>query len=266
MTTTDLRGKVAIVTGASKGIGRTLAIGLATRGASVVVNYKHDRSGATATSEAIQDVGGTSIVCCGDVSVRADVRRLVDTAHHKFGTVDVLVNNAGRTRLGPIAQVTEDDWADAVGTNLRGAFFATLAAAQAMERGGSVVNVSSIAASVMLPHHAICTATKAGLEALTRQLAFELAPAVRVNAIAPGATSMQRNWEYDPGFDAGWAEVTPLGRVAKPDDYIGPVAFLASDDSAFVTGQVLTVDGGWTIKGDHPPMDHYDFAPDRLRG
>lgn len=261
-----LKGKSALVTGASKGIGRALAIGLAQAGADVAVNYKNDREGAEATCRTIQELGRQAVAICADVSAVEDARGMVDRAHAELGRLDVLVNNAGRTRFGPAVEVTVEDWEDVIGTNLRGAFFTTVAAAQAMGGSGSVVNISSCAASLMVAYHAVYTTSKGGLEAMTRQLALELAPHVRVNAIAPAATSMERNWEYDPSFDRSWQEVTPLGRVATPQDYVGPLVFLATDASAFLTGEVLHVDGGWTIKGDYPGMGNYNFDAERKRG
>lgn len=264
--TRSLEGKVAVVTGSSKGIGRALAIGLADSGARVAVNYKNDAEGAAGTCGAIRELGGTAVAVRADVGVPDDVSRLIDTAHRELGSIDVLVNNAGRTRFGPAREVTQEDWDDVINTNLRGAFFATVAAADAMGERGSVINISSCAATLMVAYHAVYTTSKGGLEAMTRQLALELAPRVRVNAIAPAATSMERNWEYDPDFDRSWAEVTPMARVGTPDDYVAPLVFLASDTSAFVTGEVLHVDGGWTIKGDYPGMANYDFETDRRRG
>jgi NAD(P)-dependent dehydrogenase (short-subunit alcohol dehydrogenase family) len=264
--TTSLSGRVAIVTGASKGIGRTLAVGLAHAGAAVAVNYKTDAAGAQETCSAIAEEGGRAVAIGADIGVPDDARRLVAAAHRELGSVDVLVNNAGRTRFGPAADVTEEDWDEVMNTNARGTFFTTMAAVEAMGEHGSVVNISSCAARLMVAYHAVYTTSKGAVEAMTRQLALELAPRVRVNAIAPAATSMERNWEYDPGFDNSWKAVTPMDRVATPEDYVAPLVFLASDASAFVTGEILHVDGGWTIKGDYPHMAHYDFETDRRRG
>lgn len=261
-----LQDRVAVVTGSSKGIGQALAIGLARSGAKVAVNYKNDRAGAERTCELIHQHGGTAISVGADVGVSDGVQKLIDVAHSELGSIDVLVNNAGRTRFGSAFEVTDEDWDDVMNTNLRGAFFGTIAAARVMGEHGSVINISSCAARLMVAHHAVYTTSKGGLEAMTRQLALELAPRVRVNALAPAATSMERNWEYDPDFDKSWREVTPMGRVATPEDYIEPLVFLASDASGFITGEVLHVDGGWTIKGDYPGMSHYKFETDRRRG
>jgi NAD(P)-dependent dehydrogenase (short-subunit alcohol dehydrogenase family) len=262
----SLEGRTAIVTGASKGIGRTLAIGLARAGAKVAVNYKNDRDGAEETCRAIAELGGEAIPVDADVGVREEAQALIETARRELGGVDVLVNNAGRTRFGPAGDVTQEDWDDVMNTNVRGTFFTTMAAVEAMGAHGSVINLSSCAATLMVAYHAVYTTSKGAVEAMTRQLALELAPRVRVNAISPAATSMERNWEYDPDFDRSWSRVTPMGRVATPEDYVAPLVFLASDASAFVTGEILHVDGGWTIKGDYPHMAHYDFATDRRRG
>ena len=261
-----LEDRVAVVTGASKGIGRALAIGLAKHGASVAVNYKNDREGAEATCAAIEASGGRAIAIGADVADRAEVSALMDAVRDELGPLDVLVNNAGRTRFGPAQEVTEEDWDDVIDTNLRGAFFTTTAAVEAMGEKGSVINISSCAARLMVAYHAVYTTSKGGLEAMTRQLALELAPRVRVNAIAPAATSIERNWEYDPDFDRSWEEVTPMARVATPEDYVEPLVFFASDASSFITGEILHVDGGWTLKGDYPGMSHYDFETDRRRG
>jgi NAD(P)-dependent dehydrogenase (short-subunit alcohol dehydrogenase family) len=267
MSVMSLNSRVAVVTGASKGIGQTLAIGLARSGAKVAVNYKNDEEGAQSTCQAIRNLGGTAIAVGADVGAPNEARRLIETVRRELGGVDVLVNNAGRTRFGPAGQVTEEDWDDVMNTNVRGTFFTTMAAVEAMGETGSVINISSCAATLMVAYHAVYTTSKGAVESMTRQLALELAPrGVRVNAIAPAATSMERNWEYDPNFDQSWRDVTPIGRVATPEDYVAPLVFLASDASAFVTGEVLHVDGGWTIKGDYPHMAHYDFETDRRRG
>jgi 3-oxoacyl-[acyl-carrier protein] reductase len=254
-----LEGKAAIVTGASKAIGRAIAVGLGRSGASVAVNYCNDREGAEEVALEISRAGGTSVVIGADVSRPDEARRLVETVHDEFGRLDVLVNNAARMRFGEVSEVTEADWEDVLGTNVRGAFFAAVHAARLMGDAGSIINVSSCAATLMVPDHAVYAPSKGALEALTRQLAHDLAPRVRVNAIAPGPTSTDRNHDYDPDYDRRWAARIPLGRVAMPEDYIGPAVFLASDASAFVTGTLLHVDGGWTVKGDYPTMTDADF-------
>jgi NAD(P)-dependent dehydrogenase (short-subunit alcohol dehydrogenase family) len=263
-----LSGRIALVTGASAGIGRGLAIGLAENGAQVAVNYKTNRSGGEQTLAAIRHAGGEGELFQADIGVKAEFESMVDSVVHRFGGLDTLVNNAARTRFGPLSEVTEEDFADVVDTNLRGPLFGSAAAARAMSRrgGGSIINVSSCAARLMVPFHAVYTMAKGGLEALTRQLALELAPDIRVNAIAPGPTSTERNRGYDPQYDDKWKRVIPAGRVARVEDYVGACVFLANDDSAFVTGQIIGIDGGWTIKGYPPDLSQSDFSGDRQRG
>jgi NAD(P)-dependent dehydrogenase (short-subunit alcohol dehydrogenase family) len=257
-------GKAVLVTGSSKGIGRALAIGLAEHGAAVAVHYKTDRAGALETCDMIERRGGTSVAFGADVSHPAEARRLVAQARTELGRLDVLVNNAARTRFGPPDEVTDEDWDDVVGTNLRGPFVMSVAAAASMEAGGSIINVSSCAASLMIRSHSLYTTAKGGLEALTRQLAFEYAPRIRVNAIAPAPTGTTRAYEYDPQYDEKWGALIPMGRVGKPEDYVGSVVFLASELSAFMTGEVLHVDGGWTLKGETPLLLD-DFSHERER-
>lgn len=263
-----LRGKVAIITGSSAGIGRGLAIGLSANGARVAVNYKNDRLGAEGTLAAIREAGGEGELYQADIGVKREFETMIDSVAQKFGGLDILVNNAARTRFGPLSEVTEEDFADVVDTNLRGPLFGSAAAARNMLRrgGGSIINISSCAARAMVPFHAVYTMAKGGLEALTRQLALELAPNIRVNAIAPGPTSTERNRGYDPEYDNKWKCVIPAGRVGNVNDYVGACVFLASDDSAFITGQIIGIDGGWTIKGYPPDLSRSDFSKDRQRG
>jgi NAD(P)-dependent dehydrogenase (short-subunit alcohol dehydrogenase family) len=263
-----LEGKVAVVTGASKGIGAVLAIGLARHGAAVVVNYKTDAEGAAETVQRIAAAGGRGASVQADVGRPDEARGLISAAVEEFGSISVLVNNAGRTRFGPPGGVSLEDWDDVVDTNLKGTFFTSVAAADRMPReGGSIVNISSCAAALMVRDHSIYTMSKTGIEGLTRQLALEYAPRrIRVNVLAPAATSGERNLAYDPDYDRKWASVTPMGRVGVPEDYVGPIVFLSSELSEFLTGQTLNVDGGWSLAGHTPDMSEYDYSSDRERG
>lgn len=256
-----LAGKTALVTGASKGIGRGLAIGLATAGARVALNYKTDRAGAESACGQIRNAGGEAWSVEADIGSKAEFERLVEDVYARFGRLDVLVNNAARTRFGPLFDVTEEDFDDVVNTNLRGPFFGSVAAARRMldNGGGSIINISSCAAKLMIQFHSTYAMAKGGLENLTRQLALELAPKVRVNAIAPAPTSTERNRSYDPDYDQKWGAKIPAKRVAFVEDYVGPCVFLAGDDAKFVTGQILNVDGGWTLQGCTPDTSGYDF-------
>ncbi len=262
-----LKGKVALVTGASKGIGRALAIGLAQDGARIAAIYKHDTAGAEQTCLTISESGGSAEAFSVDIGSKEKFEAVINRVCERFGQLDVLINNAARTRFGPIDQVTEADFDDIVDTVLRGPFFGSIAAARRMREqgGGSIVNISSIAVRGIMLFHGAYTMAKGGLEAMTRQLALELAPQVRVNAVAPHATSNERNAAYDPDFDQKWGAVTPAGRVAVPQDYVGPTVFLASDAARMVTGQLLYVDGGWSLQGRSPDQSDFDFSADRKR-
>lgn len=266
--TRKLDGKVAIVTGASKGIGRGIAIGLAAEGAHVAINYKTDQKGAEETLESIRKFGGNTEIFQADIGTKRDFERLVEQTCDHFGGLDVLVNNAARTRFAPLAEITEDDFADVVNTNLRGPLFGAAAAARKMREraGGSIINISSCAAKLMIPFHSVYSMAKGGLEALTRQLALDLAPHIRVNAISPGPTSTERNQEYDPDYDTHWKGLIPAGRVGLVEDYAKICAFLASDDASFITGQIIGVDGGWTVKGHSLDMSKSDLSKERSRG
>jgi NAD(P)-dependent dehydrogenase (short-subunit alcohol dehydrogenase family) len=261
-----LKDKTILVTGASKGIGRALAIGLAAEGAAVGINFKTDREGAEETRRLVEEAGGTARILQADVGQKEQAERMVDELVESFGRIDTLVNNAARTRFGPFVEITQEDWLDVVNTNLKGTFFASAAAVRYMSKakGGSIVNVSSCAARLMVTFHSLYTMSKGGIEALTRQLALELAPQVRVNCISPAPTSTERNRRYDLHYDEKWGKVIPMRRVAQPEDMVGVVAFLASEKAAFITGQIIQVDGGWTLKGHTPNLAEEDFSSDRL--
>jgi NAD(P)-dependent dehydrogenase (short-subunit alcohol dehydrogenase family) len=263
-----LGGKVGIVTGSSKGIGRELACGLAAAGAAVVVNYKHDDAGAAETARRVAAAGGEAVTFQADVGDPEQALRLVEETCQRFGRLDVLVNNAARTRFGPAVEVTAEDFEDVVNTNMRGTFFTSIYAGRRMlEQGsGSIINLSSCAVALQIEWHSVYTMSKGGIEALTAQLAIEFAPTVRVNAIAPAPTQVERSLIYDPDLDRKWAPVMPMGRVALPADYVGPLVFLASDHSGFLTGEVLHVDGGWSLKGAAPSMAELDLSEERVRG
>ncbi len=263
-----LTGQVAIVTGASKGIGQSLAIGLAAAGAQIAVNYKTDADGAEQTCTQIREAAGQAQAFCADIGCKSSFEAMIDDVAAHFGRLDVLVNNAARTRFGPVEEVTEADFDDVVDTILRGPFFGSIAAAKRMREtgGGSIINISSIAVRQIVRFHSAYTMAKGGLESMTRQLALELAPDVRVNGLAPTATNNARNLEYDPEFPQKWGAVTPAGRCAEREDYVGPCVFLASPAAGFVSGQIIYVDGGWTLQGWAPEMGDFDFSADRDRG
>ena len=263
--TKKLEGKVALVTGASKGIGQGLALGLAQAGANVAINFKTDSKGADSAKQKIINAGGTAESFYADIGSKIEFEELIEKVCEKLGRIDILVNNAARTRFGSVFEVTEEDFNDVIDTILRGSFFGSLAAARKMieKDGGSIINISSISVKQIMHYHSAYTMAKGGLESLTRQLALELAPKIRVNSIAPTATITDRNIKYDIEFEKKWSHVTPFNKVASVSDYVGTCVFLASEDSAMITGQIICVDGGWTLQGYSPDMSNFDVSHDR---
>jgi 3-oxoacyl-[acyl-carrier protein] reductase len=247
-----LKNKVAIVTGASKGIGGGIATALAAEGARVAVNYSSDRQGAERVAQSIVDGGGTAIAVGADVSKRADVARMFREIDTAFGRLDVLVNNAGIFRFGSVEDITDESFYAHYNINVLGAI---LTVQEAVKRfgpdGGSIINLSSIAGSHPVPGAVLYASTKGAVEALTRGLALELAPRkIRVNAIAPGHTETEGNvaaGTFDGGAGAVLAEKTPLGRLGRIADITPLAVFLASDESAWITGEVIRAAGGLIV-------------------
>jgi 3-oxoacyl-[acyl-carrier protein] reductase len=243
-----LHGKVAVVTGASKGIGAAIAKHLAAEGAAVVVNYASSKAGAERVVAEITAAGGRAVAVQADVSKRADIRRLFAATKETFGRLDVLVNNAGVYEFTPVEQVTPEHFHKQFDLNVLGLLLTTQEALKHLGAGGSIINISSVAATKAVPTASVYSATKAAVDAVTRSLAQELGPRqIRVNSINPGMV------ETEGVHAAGIAESdfrkqveaqTPLGRIGQPDD-IGPAAvFLASGESAWVTGETLHIAGG----------------------
>jgi 3-oxoacyl-[acyl-carrier protein] reductase len=238
VTFASLEGKNALVTGGSRGIGRAIAEELAAAGASVVVGY---RSGAEEAEEVAKAIGGKAVQA--DISVAEDAARLVEEA----GDLHVLVNNAGLTRDGLIARMPDEDWREVIDTNLGGVFHTCRAAARGMmkRRAGSIVNVSSIVGVRGNPGQTNYSAAKAGIIGFTKSLARELGSrGVRANVVAPGYVSTRLTDVLPDELKDAMLANTPLGRLGDPEDIAGAVRFLASDASAFITGEVLMVDGG----------------------
>jgi NAD(P)-dependent dehydrogenase (short-subunit alcohol dehydrogenase family) len=248
----SLEGKSAIVTGSGRGLGRAIARGLAECGAAVVVGDR-DEGVAEASAASIREAGARALATRLDTTDRASCERLVEFAKTSFGSVDVLVNNAGIDIIKPAEDMDGESWAKVVDVNLAGYFNCAQCAAREMlaQGGGSIVNNSSIASLVGIPGLVAYSAAKAGVNQLTRVMAVEWATrGVRVNAFAPGYFE---NIMRDAGAEHGRAEkqeqierFTPMGRRGRPEELIGPVAFLASEASSYVTGAILTVDGGYT--------------------
>lgn len=243
-----LANKVAVVTGASKGIGAGIAKGLAAEGAAVVVNYSSSKEGAERVVSEIKAQGGKAIAVQGDVAKAADVERVFAETKRAFGRIDVLVNNAGVYEFAPIADVTEQHFHRIFDTNVLGPILATREAAKYLGEGASVINVGSVASTLGPPASVVYSATKGALDSVTRVLANELGPKkIRVNSINPGPVETEGT--HAAGFigsdflNTAIAQ-TPLGRIGQPADF-GPIAvFLASDESGWLTGETLLASGG----------------------
>lgn len=245
-----LAGKVAVVTGASKGIGASIAKHLAAEGASVVVNYASSRDAADAVVSEITQSGGQAMAVQADLSQKVNVDRLFAETKKAFGRLDVLVNNAGIYEFSPLENITEEHFHRQFNLNVLALVLASQAAAREFSpSGGSILNVSSVVSTLGFPNASVYSGTKGAVDAITRSLAKELGPrGIRVNAINPGMV------ETEGTHAAGISEselrqrteaATPLGRIGRPDD-IGTVAvFFASPDSAWITGQTINIDGGF---------------------
>jgi 3-oxoacyl-[acyl-carrier protein] reductase len=247
----ELTGKVAIVTGASKGIGAAIAKGLADAGASVVVNYASSREGADRVVAEIVGKGGKAIAVKADVSKAVDVRRLFDETKKAFGSLHVLVNNAGVYSFAPIEEVTEDEFHREFNINVLGVL---LASREAMKYfgpdGGSVINISSVASTSPTPTAVVYSATKGAVDTITRVLAKELGPSkIRVNAIKPGGVETEGLHSMGiigSDFEKQMVARTPLGRLGQPDDIASVAVFLASAASGWMTGETIAVGGGFS--------------------
>ncbi len=245
-----LTGKVAIVTGASKGIGEAVAKGLAEAGASVAVNYSAGKDGAERTVSEITKSGGKAIAIQADVSQASDVKRLFAETKKAFGAIDVLVNNAGVFRFEPFEAITEAEFHREFDTNVLGTILATQEALKYFPRsGGSIINISSIASENPVPNSCLYSATKGAIDTITMALAKELGPRnIRVNTVAPGQTDTEGNRSIGfVGSEAGKAgtAATPLGaRFGQPSEIAPVVVFLASDDAGWLTGERISASGG----------------------
>jgi len=244
-----LKGKVAVVTGASKGIGASIAEHLAAEGASVVVNYASSKAGADAVVKRITEKGGKALAVQGDVSKAADVKKLFAEAKKTYGALDVLVNNAGVYEFAPLEAVTEDSFHKLFNTNVLGLILATREAEKHFNgAGGSVINIGSAITEMTPPDSVVYTATKGAVNSITQVLARELAPKkIRVNSINPGGVETEgfhSSGIAGGDFEKSIVSQTPLGRLGQPTD-IAPIAvFLASGDSGWLTGETLVASGG----------------------
>jgi 3-oxoacyl-[acyl-carrier protein] reductase len=243
-----LEGKVALVTGASKGIGASIAKALGAEGASVVVNYATSKEGADKVVSEIVSKGGKAVAVQGDVSKQSDIDKLFAEAKKTYKKVDILVNNAGVYEFSPLEAVTEAQFHKIFNLNVLGLLLTTQAAVKQFGEGASVINIGSGVSRITPPNSAVYTATKGAVDAITGVLAKELGPKkIRVNSINPGIVETEGTVSagfIGSDFEKGLISQTPLGRTGRPDDFGGVAVFLASDDSRWITGETLLTSGG----------------------
>lgn len=242
-----LLGKVAIITGPSRGIGRAIAIELGKEGASVVINYSKDEEGAKETLEALRELGGVAYAVKRDVSSFEGAEEIINKTLEHFGKVDIVVNNAARSTLGLFMDATREDIEGLISTNLLGAMYLTkLAIPHMLGKGGAVLNISSMWGEVGASCEVLYSTSKGGLNLFTKALAKEMAPSnVRVNAIAPGVIDTKMNSFLSQEEREELENEIPVGRFGLPEEIGKTAVFLCSDDSSYITGQILRVDGGY---------------------
>ena len=250
----DLSGKKALVTGGGRGLGRAIAVGLAQHGADVAVTSR-TASELEETATEIRSTGRESLVVPGDASHKAEIDRVVGEVAAHWDGIDILVNNAGVDAAAPAIDYTEADWDFVLDVNLKAYFFYAQAVAKVMiqrGRGGTIANNSSICGEVAVKNISAYNISKGGVNMLTKSLALEWAPhGIRVNAFSPAYMEVfmpGAAGEHDEGKEQAVRDLTPLARRGRPEELVGPVVFLVSDASSYVTGEVLMVDGGWTIR------------------
>ena len=243
-----LAGKVAVVTGASKGIGAAIAKKLAEDGAAVVVNYASSKSGADAVVSAITAKGGKAVAVQGDVSKADGAKGIIDAALKEFGKLDILVNNSGIYEFGAIEDLSEESFHKQFNTNVLGLLLTTQAAVRHLGEGASIINISSVVSTLRPPQSSVYTATKGAVDAITGVLSKELgARKIRVNTIAPGIVETEGTHAagfVGTDFEAGIVAQTPLGRTGQPNDIATIASFLASNASNWITGERLVASGG----------------------
>ncbi|MDR3597794.1 elongation factor P 5-aminopentanone reductase [Clostridium sp.] len=243
-----LNGKVAFVTGASRGIGRAIAIELAKEGASVLINYSTDANGAEETLEEVKKINGYGVMIKGDISKFNECRLIIEEALKVMGKIDILVNNAGISHIGLFMDVTEEEIEKVISTNLLGAMYLTKHVLNDMilRKRGNIINISSMWGEVGASCEVLYSSAKGGLNSFTKAIAKEVAPSnIRVNSIAPGVISTKMNSFLDEEEKKSLEEEIPLGRFGNPDEIGKLVVFLASEDSSYITGQIIRADGGY---------------------
>jgi 3-oxoacyl-[acyl-carrier protein] reductase len=243
-----LTGKVAVVTGASKGIGASIAKSLAAEGAAVVVNYASSRSGADTVVAAITSAGGKAVAVGGDVSKAKEAQGIIDAAIENFGRLDILVNNSGVYGFAPIEAFTEEDFHRHFNVNVLGLLLTTQAAVKHLGEGASIINIGSVVTRVTPPNSAVYTGTKGAVDGITGVLARELGPRkIRVNSINPGVVETEGTVSagiIGSDFEKAASSQTALGRTGRPDDIAAVAVFLASEDSRWMTGELVLASGG----------------------
>lgn len=253
-----LQGKTAVVTGASRGIGKAIALQFAREGANILFNYLEHAEEAERTAAEIQQMGVRAVHMQGDVRREDSVRALFDRASQEFESIDVLVNNAGAGLTKPFSSMQTDDWDSMLNMHLKGVFLACQLAGESMQRknSGSIINIASVAGQLALPHRVIYSTVQSGKMMFTKALACEWATfGIRVNCIAPGTILtdlVRRNFERGLLDGSKVLERTPAGRFGETSEVASAALFLASPQASYVTGQVLFVDGGWTSWGGWP--------------
>ena len=243
-----LTGKVAVVTGGSKGIGAAIAKALAAEGASVVVNYASSKAGADKVVDEIMKAGGTAVAAGGDVSKAAEAQGIIEAAIKSYGRLDILVNNSGLYEFSPLEAFSEEQFHKMFNVNVLGLLLTTQAAAKHLGAGGSIINIGSAVTRLTPPNSCVYTGTKGAVDAITGVLAKELGSRkIRVNSINPGIVNTegtQAGGFVGSDFEKGLIVQTPLGRVGQPGDIAAVAVFLASDDSGWLTGELLVASGG----------------------
>jgi 3-oxoacyl-[acyl-carrier protein] reductase len=243
-----LESKVAVVTGASKGIGAAIAKSLAAEGASVIVNYASSKAGADTVVAAITGAGGKAVAVRGDVSKAAEARDIIEAAIKNYGRLDILVNNSGVYEFAPIEAITEEHFHRHFNINVLGLLLATQAAVNYLGEGGSIINIGTVASSITPPNSAVYSGSKAAVHAITGVLSRELGPRkIRVNTLSPGVVETEGTHSggfIGSDFEKAVLAQTPLGRIGQPGDIASIAVFLASEDSAWLTGEQLLATGG----------------------